>query len=53
MTLQELQDIFVEYGCTDAYNLDGGGSTTLYFKGRIFNRLSDGSERAVTDMIYF
>ena len=53
MTFKELQDIFIDYDCKNAYNLDGGGSTTLYFKGNILNRLSDGSERAVIDMIYF
>ena len=28
MTLQELQQVFVEQGCKVAYNLDGGGSAT-------------------------
>ncbi|MDE5977759.1 MAG: phosphodiester glycosidase family protein [Turicibacter sp.] len=53
MTLKELQEIFLNLGCTTAYNLDGGGSTSLYFKGRLINTPSDGSERSVVDMIYF
>lgn len=53
LTLTELQNIFLNLGCKTAYNLDGGGSSTLYFKGKILNIPSDGKERAITDMIYF
>ena len=53
LTLSELQTIFLNLGCTTAYNLDGGGSTSLYFKGKLLNTPSDGKERAITDMIYF
>lgn len=48
-----------ELGCTDAINLDGGGSTTLYaqFPGdenaEIRNKPSDGRERAVSTFFYF
>ena len=34
MTYQELQQVFLDLGCDYAYNLDGGGSATLVFKGR-------------------
>lgn len=53
MTLGELQQLFLNLGCKTAYNLDGGGSTTLYFQGKLINTPSDGSERSVVDMIYF
>ena len=53
LTLTELQNIFLNLGCKTAYNLDGGGSSTLYFKGKILNTPSDGKERAIADMIYF
>ena len=53
MTLQELQNVFLEQGCTIAYNLDGGGSTTLIFEGEKINRSSGSRERDVSDIVYF
>lgn len=53
LTLSQLQDIFMEAGIRTAYNLDGGGSSTLYYKGEILNHPSDGIERSVADIIYF
>lgn len=32
MTIAELQKIMLWFGCIDAINLDGGGSTTMYIK---------------------
>lgn len=53
MTLAEFADLFVQYGCSDAYNLDGGGSSTMYFMGRVVNEpLGKGEERGVSDIIY-
>lgn len=37
MSLAELQAVFRWLRCTDAINLDGGGSTTMYVKGQPFN----------------
>lgn len=37
MSIPELQKIFRWLGCTDAINLDGGGSTTMYIKNQSFN----------------
>ena len=38
------------------YNLDGGGSSTLYFNGQVINKPTTGgnkiSERAVSDIVY-
>ncbi|RAV22496.1 phosphodiester glycosidase family protein [Paenibacillus contaminans] len=41
-TLAELQDKMHQLGIQDAYNLDGGGSSTLVFDGKVVNRPSDG-----------
>ena len=53
MTLQELQEVFVEQGCRIAYNLDGGGSATMVLEGERVNRGSTSRERSVSDIIYF
>jgi len=54
MTLNEFAQVFEELGCTDAYNLDGGGSSTMYFMGRVVNNpLGKGEEREVSDILYF
>ena len=37
MLFSELQDTFVSYGVISAYNLDGGGSSTLYYNGEVIN----------------
>ena len=52
MTFQELAQLFIDYGCELAYNLDGGSSVTLYQEGKILNRPSGGEERRISDMIY-
>ncbi len=52
MTFSTLADTLVELGCVTAYNLDGGGSTTLYFNGEVINRPCVNGERAVSDIIY-
>lgn len=53
MTLPELQDIFLSLGAKTALNLDGGGSTEMWFNGEIINRPSGGIERKITDIICF
>ena len=53
MTLKELQQIFVEQGARIAYNLDGGGSTTMVLEGERVNKGSTSRERDVSDIIYF
>jgi len=55
LTLYQLAGLFVEQGCTVAYNLDGGGSTTLWFNGEVINNPTDGKkegEREVSDIVY-
>lgn len=40
-----------ELGCSEALNLDGGGSTTLWFDGEIRNSPADGEERPVANAL--
>lgn len=47
------QQLFLEEGAQFAFNLDGGGSTTLYFLGEVINMPSGGKERSVSDVIMF
>jgi len=57
LTLYQLAEQFEELGAATAYNLDGGGSSTLYFNGKVVNQTVGGSdnseERAVSDILYF
>lgn len=36
----ELQNIFERYGAYNAANLDGGGSATMYYDGKVVNKTS-------------
>lgn len=53
MTLQEMQQVFIDYGCYIAYNLDGGGSATMVLNGELVNKTSGSRERNVSDIVYF
>ena len=53
VTHKQLAEFMAGLGCTVAFNLDGGGSSTLVFHGKVFNSLSEGSEREISDIIYF
>lgn len=52
MTFQQFAELFINYGCELAYNLDGGSSVTMYQEGQILNQPSSGKERRISDMIY-
>lgn len=53
MTLNQFAKLFEDLGATEAYNLDGGGSSTMYFMGKVVNSPgSKGQERGVSDIIY-
>ena len=53
VTLTEFAQIFKDLGCTDAYNIDGGGSSTMYFMGRVVNNpLGKNRERGTSDILY-
>jgi exopolysaccharide biosynthesis protein len=49
--LPEFAELFSKYGCKVAYNLDGGGSSVLYFNGEVVNSPPEG-ERTNGDIIY-
>ncbi len=55
LTVGELAQVLQELGATTAYNLDGGGSSTMVFQGKIVNRpTSNGkriAERSVSDIV--
>lgn len=56
LSLYQLAEVMKQYGATTAYNLDGGGSSTLYFNGQVINNPTTNgntiSERAVSDIVY-
>ena len=56
LTLYQLAEFLQSLGATTAYNLDGGGSSTMYFNGRVVNEPvnhgSTVSERSVSDIVY-
>jgi exopolysaccharide biosynthesis protein len=54
MTFTQLANVFKSIGCKSAYNLDGGGSATMVFMGKVLNHPCDaGGERRVSDIVYF
>ena len=38
LTLMELASLMKEFGCVNAMNLDGGGSTVMYINGQVVNK---------------
>ncbi len=51
MTLAELARRMVDLGCDEAMNLDGGGSSELWFDGKIRNSPCDGKERQIANSL--
>ncbi len=52
VTLEEFAQMFADLGCSQAYNLDGGGSSTMYFMGRLVNNpLGRNRERGTSDIL--
>lgn len=47
-TLTELAQTLKELGNVEALNLDGGGSTTMWLKGKVLGAPSEGRERPVS-----
>lgn len=45
MTLSELTRYLLDLGCTEALNLDGGGSSTLWVLGQVLNNPCERAER--------
>lgn len=54
VTMTEFAQLFKDHGATTAYNVDGGGSTTMVFNGAVVNDpLGKGAERGTSDIFYF
>ncbi len=51
MSFVELASLMRQIGCTEALNLDGGGSTTFWLDGKIMNSPSDKRERSVANAV--
>lgn len=53
VTMTELAEIMQGLGATTAYNIDGGGSSTMYFNGSLVNNpLGGNKERGTSDILY-
>ena len=55
LSLYELAVFLQSRGVQTAYNLDGGGSSTMVFNGRVVNNPTSGrgiKERSVSDIVY-
>ncbi len=51
ITLEEMQVLLLHLGIMEAFNLDGGGSSAMYYNGKILNSPSDGSQRKLATNI--
>ena len=51
MTFGEMAEFMKQLGCTDALNLDGGGSTTFWLDGKVLNSPSDKHLRTVANAL--
>lgn len=55
LSLYELGQFMQKLGVKTAYNLDGGGSSTMYFNGQVVNNPTTNGrikERGVSDIVY-
>ena len=56
LSLYQLAGFLQSLGAKTAYNLDGGGSSTMWFNGRVINEPvnhgSTVSERSISDIVY-
>ena len=56
LSLRQLAELMQSLGAQTAYNLDGGGSSTMVFQGRVVNNPTTNGrsirERSVSDIVY-
>ena len=56
LSLLELANLMKDLGCVTAYNLDGGGSSTMWFNGKVLNHPTTFgdtiAERGISDIVY-
>ena len=51
MTLSELASYMIRLGCREAMGLDGGGSATLWYDGKVRNSPCDSYERMIANSV--
>lgn len=51
LSMKDMAELFLDLGCTDAINLDGGGSSCMLIRGQETIIPSDGKQRTVTNEI--
>lgn len=51
LTTADVANVLLDLGCTEAINLDGGGSSCMLVNGKATIKVSDGSQRAVASTI--
>lgn len=49
----EIANYLLAQGCVTAFNLDGGGSSTIWYNGNVINVPSDGAQRVVAQAWVF
>lgn len=55
LSLSQMAEFLQSLGAVNAYNLDGGGSSTMVFNGNVINNPTTGGrikERSVSDIVY-
>ncbi|MBQ4266484.1 MAG: phosphodiester glycosidase family protein [Clostridia bacterium] len=53
MTMEEFAQFMYSLGVENAYNLDGGHSTAMIFRGEKLNAVNNADHRPLSDIIYF
>lgn len=52
-TMKELAQNLADMGVPTAYGLDGGQTSTLVMNNQVFNTVSYGAQRNISDIVYF
>lgn len=53
VTMEDFAQCIYETGCRQAYALDGGQTATVVMNNTLMNNVNYGSERLISDIIYF
>lgn len=51
-SLKDIEEIMLQYGAVNAFNLDGGGSTSMFYNGEKLKLSNSNMGRAVSSIIY-